>query len=125
MLIEELDPSVRLYNCLKRTGINTVEQLSQMTDDDLMKIRCFGAGCLAEVRAKIAAPRNTNADRIRAMSDKELAWFLAERYAKESVLRLRDSGCEPTATEIKAVTERLYLTWMRWLQTPAEEAEHG
>ena len=58
----------------------------------------------------------TNADRIRAMSDGELAWFLAEMYANEAVLRARDSGHEPTATEIKAVTERLYYTWVRWLK---------
>ena len=63
----------------------------------------------------------TNGDRIRAMSDKELAWFLAERYAKESVLRLRDSGCEPTATQIKVLTEQLYYTWVRWLQQPVED----
>lgn len=63
----------------------------------------------------------SNADRIRAMSDKELAWFMAERYAKESVLRLRDSGCEPTATQIKALTEQLYYTWVRWLLQPAED----
>lgn len=62
----------------------------------------------------------TNADRIRAMSDRELAWWLAERYAKEAVLTLRDKGVTPSATEIKAVTERLYMTWARWLMAPAE-----
>jgi hypothetical protein len=54
------------------------------------------------------------------MSDQELARWLAERYAKEAVLSLRDKGVEPSATEIKAVTERLYMTWARWLMAPAE-----
>jgi hypothetical protein len=62
----------------------------------------------------------TNADRLRDMSDKELALFLSERYANESVLRVRDQGYNPTATQIKALRERLYLTWMQWLRQPAE-----
>jgi hypothetical protein len=62
----------------------------------------------------------TNADRIRSMTDEELALFLTERYAKESVLRVREQGYEPTATQIKALHEGLYLTWIRWLQQPAE-----
>lgn len=69
-------------------------------------------------------PPHTNADRIRAMSDRELAWWLAERYAKEAVLTLQDKGVTPSATEIKAVTERLYMTWARWLMAPAE-VENG
>ena len=65
----------------------------------------------------------TNADRIRGMTDKELAWFLAERYANEAVLRVRDSGHEPTATEIKILAERLFYTWMRWLIQPVEVSD--
>mgnify|MGYP003312832107 CR=1 FL=1 len=71
------------------------------------------------LRRYLATPR-TNADRIRAMSDKELAWWLAERYAKEAVLSLQDKGVTPSVTEIKAVTERLYMIWARWLMAPAE-----
>lgn len=37
--IEELDLSVRQYNCLKRAGINTVKELKEMTVDDLLKVR--------------------------------------------------------------------------------------
>ena len=62
----------------------------------------------------------TNGDRIRAMTDEELALFLAEKYANASVLRLQDGGQEPTATEIKALTNMLRKTWMRWLKQPAE-----
>jgi hypothetical protein len=77
--------------------------------------------CIPEYCPEYEAVRVNNGDRIRAMSDKELAWFMAERYAKESVLRLRDSGCEPTATQIKALTKQLYYTWVRWLLQPVEE----
>ena len=54
MKIEELQFSLRVYNCLKRKGIDTVEQLIIMSDDELLKIRCFGIGCLKEVRDKLA-----------------------------------------------------------------------
>lgn len=53
MKIEELHFSVRVYNCLKRKGIDTVEQLQIMQDDDLLKIRHFGVVCLKEVREKL------------------------------------------------------------------------
>lgn len=54
MKIEELNFSTRVYNCLKRKGINTVEQLATVPEPDLMKIRSFGVECLKEVREKIA-----------------------------------------------------------------------
>lgn len=54
MEIEELHFSTRVYNCLKRKGINTVEQLATVPEPDLMKIRSFGEECLKEVREKIA-----------------------------------------------------------------------
>lgn len=54
MKIEELQLSTRVYNCLKRKGINTVEQLAAVPEPELMKIRSFGAECLKEVREKIA-----------------------------------------------------------------------
>lgn len=42
MSIEELDLSVRSYNCLKRAGINTVEDLANKTEDEMMKVRNLG-----------------------------------------------------------------------------------
>ena len=54
MKIEELHFSTRVYNCLKRKGINTVEQLAAVPEPELMKIRSFGVECLKEVREKIA-----------------------------------------------------------------------
>lgn len=50
MRIEELHFSVRTYNCLKRSRIDTVEQLQVMTDDELKQIRGFGLKCFKEVR---------------------------------------------------------------------------
>ena len=49
MTIEELDLSVRSYNCLKRAGINTVEELSNKSEDDMMKVRNLGKKSLEEV----------------------------------------------------------------------------
>lgn len=55
MTIEELDLSVRSYNCLKRAGINTVEELIRKSEDDMMKVRNLGKKSLQEVREKLAA----------------------------------------------------------------------
>lgn len=53
MTIEELDLSVRSYNCLKRAGINTVEELSNKSEDDMMKVRNLGKKSLEEVIQKL------------------------------------------------------------------------
>ncbi|NLU43193.1 MAG: DNA-directed RNA polymerase subunit alpha [Firmicutes bacterium] len=55
MTIEELDLSVRSYNCLKRAGINTVEELTKKTEEDMMKVRNLGRKSLEEVQQKMAA----------------------------------------------------------------------
>ncbi|KPU42606.1 DNA-directed RNA polymerase subunit alpha [Oxobacter pfennigii] len=55
MTIEELDLSVRSYNCLKRAGINTVEELTQRSVEDMMKVRNLGKKSLEEVEQKLAA----------------------------------------------------------------------
>ena len=55
MTIEELDLSVRSYNCLKRAGINTVDELIQRTPEDMMKVRNLGKKSLEEVQQKLAA----------------------------------------------------------------------
>ena len=52
MTIEELDLSVRSYNCLKRAGINTVQELANKTEEDMMKVRNFGRKSLEEVKAE-------------------------------------------------------------------------
>ncbi len=53
MTIEELDLSVRSFNCLKRAGINTVEDLTTKSEDDMMKVRNLGKKSLDEVIAKL------------------------------------------------------------------------
>ena len=53
MTIEELDLSVRSFNCLKRAGINTVEDLTNKSEDDMMKVRNLGKKSLDEVVAKL------------------------------------------------------------------------
>ena len=53
MTIEELDLSVRSYNCLKRAGINTVLELASKSEDEMMKVRNLGRKSLEEVKAKL------------------------------------------------------------------------
>jgi DNA-directed RNA polymerase subunit alpha len=55
MTIEELDLSVRSYNCLKRAGINTVQELTERSMDDMMKVRNLGKKSLEEVEQKLQA----------------------------------------------------------------------
>ncbi|MDZ4170054.1 MAG: DNA-directed RNA polymerase subunit alpha [Coriobacteriia bacterium] len=51
--IEELDLSVRSYNCLKRQGVNTIGQLTECSEQDLLNIRNFGAKSIEEVKDKL------------------------------------------------------------------------
>ena len=53
--IEELDLSVRSYNCLKRQGVNTIGQLTECSETDLLNIRNFGAKSIEEVKDKLQA----------------------------------------------------------------------
>ncbi len=55
MTIEELDLSVRSYNCLKRAGINTVDELVQRNEEEMMKVRNLGRKSLEEVQQKLLA----------------------------------------------------------------------
>lgn len=85
---------------------------NHMEEEDCKKTNCNACCPLTKSQ--------TNADRIRAMSDHELAVFMAERYAAESIYRVREQGHEPTATQIKALNEGLYCAWMRWLRQQVE-----
>ena len=53
MTIEELELSVRSFNCLKRAAINTVEELTERTEDDMMKVRNLGNMSLDDVKANL------------------------------------------------------------------------
>ena len=52
-MIEDLDLSVRSYNCLKRAGIQTVDELTQKTEDEMMRVRNLGKKSLKEVKDKL------------------------------------------------------------------------
>jgi DNA-directed RNA polymerase subunit alpha len=54
MPIEELELSVRSFNCLKRAGINTVEELTRKSEEDMMQVRNLGKKSLEEVKDKLA-----------------------------------------------------------------------
>ena len=53
MTVEELDLSVRSYNCLKRAGINTVEELAKKSKDDMMKVRNLGKEIIRRSERKL------------------------------------------------------------------------
>ena len=53
MSIEDMDLSVRSYNCLKRAGIHTIEDLTKKAEDDMLKVRNLGRKSLDEVIAKL------------------------------------------------------------------------
>jgi DNA-directed RNA polymerase subunit alpha len=55
MTIEDLELSVRSYNCLKRAGIQTVEELTQKTEEDMIKVRNLGKKSLKEVKEVLAS----------------------------------------------------------------------
>ena len=55
LTLEELDLSLRAFNCLKRAGINTVEELCNRTPEDMMKVRNLGRKSLEEVEQKLEA----------------------------------------------------------------------
>ena len=54
MTIEELDLSVRSYNCLKRAGINTIQELTNKSESEMMKVRNLGRKSLTEVKGKLS-----------------------------------------------------------------------
>ena len=53
IVIEELDMSVRSFNCLKRAGINTVDDLINKSEEDMMKVRNLGKKSFDEVKEKL------------------------------------------------------------------------
>ena len=62
----------------------------------------------------------TNADRIRAMSDEELAEFMADRNVNESTLLRLNENHGLSAVQIAAIKHNVYCACMRWLKQPAE-----
>lgn len=87
------------------------------------RYKCLICGERFNTREIVMASKSSNADRIRAMSDAELAVFMADKYMMESCMRLADEGYEPTEVQKKAIKHTLYCTWMEWLKQPAKEDE--
>lgn len=111
MKIDDLDLSVHAYNCLYRAKIETVEQLKELSDDDLFRIRGLTTRGYEEIRKKLAEIPITNADRIRAMNDEELAVFLATIQA--DLYKYDSSAGMFTGTDVNEN--------YNWLQQPAKE----
>lgn len=91
MKIDELNLSVRSYHCLKRAGIHTVEQLLSMSKEDLMRINGMGINSTTEVMTAMKRLKMTEGDRIRGMTNKELAEFIRNEQC-EAVLLQRVEG---------------------------------
>lgn len=111
MKIEDLGLSARAYNVLKRARIDTVDQLQQLSDEDLLNFRNMGVTTVKEIREKVAYVKTmTNADKIRAMSDEQLAEYLASLFedTRGGIEYSDDAGC-----------------WLHWLHQPAGEVHHG
>ncbi len=53
MYLDELELSVRTYNCLKRAGVDTVEKLREMADEDLMKVKNLNQKCMDEAKRAV------------------------------------------------------------------------
>lgn len=64
--------------------------------------------------------RMTNADRIRAMSDEELAYFMVERNVNESTLLRINKDHRLTAVQIEELRHRVFCACIQWLKQPAE-----
>lgn len=72
MSIDELELSVRSYNCLKRAGINTVEELINKTPEDMMKVRNLGRKSLEEVQWQKSANWVSISDPVRSKANSEM-----------------------------------------------------
>ena len=77
-------------------------------------------GCDVWVIGKGGKEVPSNADRIRAMSDEELAKWMAERNVNESTVHLINKYHGLTAVQIKAIRHNVYCGLMQWLKQPAE-----
>lgn len=93
-------------------------------DGDGWKCSACGVRVNAEGRHYFPKPNMTNADKIRAMSDKELAAFLAGKFTDHETKKAVQKGEMLTATYVSEMAHTWYAVWMQWLRQPAEES-HG
>lgn len=122
MKIEDLGLSARAYNVLKRVRIDTVEQLQQLSDEELLNFRNMGTTTVKEIREKVAYVKTmTIADRMRAMSNnEELAKFL---LSPADFCKMCDTldFCTgyPDCNDSRCIDAVI-----KYLQQPAEEGHH-
>ena len=76
--------------------------------------------CIEKHNKAMGIKPKTNADRIRAMSDEELATFVAEKVVNIENQKMIEQGHTPTATQLSALGHTMYSILMRWLRAPAE-----
>lgn len=92
MSIDELELSVRSFNCLKRANINTIGELRLMTDEDLMHVRNLGRKCICEIRERLAKYHVEAQSRILVSSEKgsfeQLDELIGLNAVKEQVRKI-------------------------------------
>ena len=76
--------------------------------------------CIEKYNKEMGIKLKTRADRIRAMSDEELANFMADRSVNESTLLRLNENHGLTAVQIEAIRHNVYCALMQWLKQPAE-----
>lgn len=91
--IAELDLSVRAYNCLKQAGIHYVEDVSEMSDADLLAVRHLGIRCLHEVREKVAACEHGMSERDQLKAENAKLRELTAKYSAAAKYLCGHSHC--------------------------------
>ena len=81
---------------------------------------CEGCVVIDGKPSKFKPMQKTNADRIRAMTDEELAKFIANKIVNIENHKMIEQGYTPTATQLSALGHTCYCVLVRWLKQPAE-----
>lgn len=103
--IEDLDLSVRAYNCLKRAGITKVGQVLQMTQEDLLGVRNFGRKSLDELRERLQARGLLENSRLAPTEEEEAEAEEAELEPEMAATLGEAAGIHPVETEIEPEPE--------------------
>lgn len=145
MIITELGLSQRTEHALRRNGIHSTEQLTQMGDAQILRLRGMGPAMLREIREKLARPERSdaeelaayratgltpeeisvvrnkpvsNADHIRSMSDEDLAEFMRSMMDCVSCENTFSFKCDGNYNHCLPVC-------LKWLKQPAGEDKNG
>lgn len=81
--------------------------------------------CVPEYCSDFEEATVTNGDRIRAMTDKELAEFLAKKFTGNEAVKAASKGDLLTATYLSEISHTWFKVWMQWLRQPAEVPEYA